>query len=642
MTHVCHRWRNVALATPRLWTDLCLNSCSKNDVDRCTSTISRAGTSILRLCVLGPWKDREIIEDILVKIFPRIGSLCLNDLDINELCSLEELIKSGAMPPTAPSLQFIGFSYDWEAFPACPPIRLVDVLPHAPNIKSITMNDIIISPAWQGFTSSLSWLQLEMYSPISHDHGITVSDLLLILDRTPCLRLLTLRGVIKEEEEAYGEPESYGPLVDVNLPSLSSFYLFQSSPHIITMLEHMTFPSTCACAFVTAPSDTLPKLAHTIVSKLDLTDSGQGSRTLRAVRFELDYELSDGPQIEMQGWTMSPDVWLPFDLEYGDYADLEVAVKLLSEPFSLFPCGPTPSVPLFSALPLSAVEYLGFSGLRSQYRFKEILSVLQAMSCVRVLEVMDGAAGATILPLLLTLKENASTENPRSLAVRNSHGNKNITGEACSTFNIFSALEHLIITLPRPDRITAEVLKPLCELAEMRRSICRDGVEEDARGIKEIWFKDPEEESDDEDEESGAFYKGNYRPFRAIYGDSSSEEDDEDEDDEDSEDGEDEDKGGHDEGDKGTDVDTKQQAGTKDAADVDEKADKQINVERDMSNEAQEKSASESGVDKAQADGEDDGDEEGRSWRLLTRLPEFQKLQALGVRCVHPDMSKFD
>ncbi len=219
----------------------------------------------------------------------------------------------------------------------------------------------------------------------------------------------------------------------------------------------------------------------------------------------------------------------------------------------------------------------------------EVVSSLRAMNRVRVLEVFDDDTDKSILSLLAGHSEKRGRAFSTTGLDAASAGRASLDepkpshDDSPPPDDIFPRLERLVVTLPASDKITAEILEPFEAIVEARcGSRQRSEAGEAAAGLQEIWFKGYDEYEKSEGAVGPSFSPPDEGKGEKLTGDCG-------------EDGEKPDKIEHPEG-----------------------------IERALT----EPIAGDLG----------DDSKGSKSWRALEQLPEFQKLQALGVRCVHPDI----
>lgn len=239
LTHVCRKWRAIALDVPGLWSSIVVTSLSSDGVH---AFIERSRDSLFNIRLQDP--HEQVDFQFLSNLQRRLRSLIV---EATGLAAAAQVTKQLAWRPCphlealcilAPSAdgvwaEILGF--DLHPPPSENAGTTQTLSSFSPSLRYLHMRPMVI-PWTSGVYSNLSVLDLET-SPLT---GLTEGQLISILRRCPELVELQLRV----EGDLNGSAPPNDGSWDVALPLLSVFSVDGLSPELAaSILSHLTLPA---------------------------------------------------------------------------------------------------------------------------------------------------------------------------------------------------------------------------------------------------------------------------------------------------------------------------------------------------------------------------------------------------------------
>ena len=234
MTHVCHRWREIALAAPTLWTYLRIGC---GHVDQLEVFLLRSKNASLQIDI--PFGMGLNQSSILRKIIPQ--SIRASSLDIR-LSEGDLRPYIAHFPSSTPRLLTLGIhdpssrGDNLSSLPIC----ISDTA--TPKLKSLAIFRYRVMWNRDMFPISLTYLTVEYRS---HDEcKSTCSDVVGALENLVNLECLELRYVLSSVSE--GSKSLASPAKVVALPKLQKICMSGSTLTNVVFLSHFNFPASAA------------------------------------------------------------------------------------------------------------------------------------------------------------------------------------------------------------------------------------------------------------------------------------------------------------------------------------------------------------------------------------------------------------
>ncbi|KAL0575241.1 hypothetical protein V5O48_006732 [Marasmius crinis-equi] len=239
-THVCRRWRTVAVHTPSLWTrpDFAIP-------DLCREMLARSRSALLDLITeyplqLGSTDFTELLIDAL-RDFSRVRSLRMriHELDPVHHAWSEKLMSS--LRNAAPSLSFLDIEHvRGVADRGLPLLPQINPESH-PRLTDIRITDCGLQ--WpSGFTSSLKRISVtytSLNAVPSMDSALT-TEFLDALTTAPNVEVLEIANYSPSHSTPrLLTPIEYTPLY---LPNLRHLFILSIAPEVVNLLPLITFP----------------------------------------------------------------------------------------------------------------------------------------------------------------------------------------------------------------------------------------------------------------------------------------------------------------------------------------------------------------------------------------------------------------
>lgn len=258
-THVCHKWREVALHSPRVWSHLCLNS----NTDCLKEIIARSKEAPLH--VTTGWAVPKGNLDLVWSQLYRIHTLQLQ-LDISRP---EITIPS---PFNAPELRCLEVTDKHWKYPHTKPIPSEDW--HLPKLQRVKTHCYTFLLPWTGAMFRSPITHLSLYQPIPSTS--TLEETLEALAGMPNLQSLELHKVLP--------PLFHGAGRNAHLPHLKLLDLTDTCKGCSRLLKHLSFPPTATlqiCLSGPFPKSDIIQLSAQIAATISHSDSaGPGIRSL--------------------------------------------------------------------------------------------------------------------------------------------------------------------------------------------------------------------------------------------------------------------------------------------------------------------------------------------------------------------------
>ena len=233
ITHICHRWRDVALCSSALWNEIHFHASSRFPV----LMIERSRDTALHVRVCDQWRSGQAqarISSLLKANLHRIRTMnftCRDDDDI--------LLFKFIMPGNpAPLLETIFADFRSHEMNCRSPFTgsLDQIMPAAPNLATLVIQSTMLDISWQRLPSSLTKLIIEA-DRIWSAKTTFMESVLLMLERVPSLQDLELVRC-----DSTGGDYSSCPAM-VTLSSLRRLQLSMSNAHrLAQFLSRLSIP----------------------------------------------------------------------------------------------------------------------------------------------------------------------------------------------------------------------------------------------------------------------------------------------------------------------------------------------------------------------------------------------------------------
>ncbi|KAJ3534070.1 hypothetical protein NM688_g7190 [Phlebia brevispora] len=309
VTHVCHRWREIALSLPLLWDHI--HPCRE---DATATWLARSGTALLDVqytCNLSGWPLPLALQHL-----PRIRSLAA---EIDDDTFDTDFTWSG-LP--APHLQRLFVAFEHPSLPTSMPEDLFR-LGNLPSLRNLS----IYGGSWYWMTAPLPETLVEMeftFCPSWCERGMGARALA-VLGRLSKLERLD----ITDDNSGDFSRDSLGEMTDfphISLPSMRIFK-YEGAPFVcLYLLDRITLPSSCkltlsatACRSTQERADELVTLFNRAVILRGPAVTAVSLSFSDVFRFRMCFWKTDSP----------PDLPLSStsaDIDFGchDYMDREL------------------------------------------------------------------------------------------------------------------------------------------------------------------------------------------------------------------------------------------------------------------------------------------------------------------------------
>ena len=375
ITHVCHRWRQVALSDPNLWRTIVFDlgaEWAEEMLERSKATLicySRDLSFQPRVS-----RGRSIDDEVALR---------------KHLSHVRRLVLSGAAESLAPAVRALTTPAphleSLELFRNTPVFHDCITLPsdlfanNAPKLRHVTLLDCVIpwdSPIFRDLT------HLDIYIPqpaTPAQSGLlsipTLDRLLSILEAMPSLHVLTLGHCLPR-------PESTRRVVP--LRHMSKLSLYGLLPHVVAVLERVSLPSSASLSLHChdhVPDEGLPDTLVSILASHFRSPETSISPLSTMIISEDDFV----PSLTIMVW----DTNVPLDQPRSAPARLDLT---LGSRFSLRTLTHPAALQVCKALPLRDLHTLSIMYLIDPWSVADWVDVCQHCPKVTHLRVRDNWA----------------------------------------------------------------------------------------------------------------------------------------------------------------------------------------------------------------------------------------------------------
>ncbi|THH27696.1 hypothetical protein EUX98_g6491 [Antrodiella citrinella] len=233
VTHVCHRWREIGLCTPNLWTDIRIG---QGSVERVQAFISRAKHAPLQIHASNDCADIKWLPalHLIASELGHVETLNLN-VPLGTLKTLTDNIPSSA--PLLRLLTIAGSSY-YGSTPLTLPVFLTSACstPRLEELKVVGYN--------------LSWLDSILPQSLTHlavtlagsSQETQCSDVVTVIHALSCLKHLELNRVLAPLQTTITRLPPIS--LSVSLPNLTCIILLGSPLVCVHFLDHCVIPAS--------------------------------------------------------------------------------------------------------------------------------------------------------------------------------------------------------------------------------------------------------------------------------------------------------------------------------------------------------------------------------------------------------------
>ncbi|TFK70213.1 hypothetical protein BDN72DRAFT_959014 [Pluteus cervinus] len=327
VTHICQRWRTVALGASTLWSEIISSNDGRAPQSAALAAFHRSGKCRIDVDISQDYSPRQDLSFIFTTL-----------ADLSRIRTLRLLLQADFQSMKSPELQKLA----------------VFLRTPAPVLEELTLMITILTPGEEedslklGFENDLTWFDgvsprlrslILTYSPsdLIGFHGqyltnlelrsalsevlprISFSTLLRLLSEAKKLQTLTLDNAFSLEHSA----PMPGLIGRVSLEALSSSTLTFDLPELLHFLANVSVPSTSQTRVVITSFGELQEILEALTSYfLD------GIQPI----FMMKYTLRDDLHLELELWTTcSADtvreryltLVLPLDMEHASFSGLE-------------------------------------------------------------------------------------------------------------------------------------------------------------------------------------------------------------------------------------------------------------------------------------------------------------------------------
>lgn len=412
-THVCRRWRNVALANPTLWTFLWLDNRSwlKRMVERSKNA------PLIIMQTLDRYLPHDYIRDLLPCLFRRLQPRRLSlqlDLGFRALDNLVSIPTMLLRP--APSLEILEIDAMYGGVNDAPLWRYLSRFPehflggHAPSLRELSITNIFLHTKLWGLPilDNLTRLSLTLtLGQLPNDDlrkPVPFLSVLHALKKMDQLRILALTmwpSPWHAPEPSFFLSNTEHHLVDVvTLPHLSYLTLEGHLKDVTALTRHLCLPPTASIAYVIGlHGETLDDTLLSRLSALILpTTDGPPVETVD-IAFARNTEPTPVHEMSftMQLWHNQDDGTVTMD-ESGRSKPSFSATFIITAPRQRPEDAPAPAVvesvtddlvyvldTVLSLLPLDSVEELRCTAIPSMSQEAGAVLSLNMCACATIL-----------------------------------------------------------------------------------------------------------------------------------------------------------------------------------------------------------------------------------------------------------------
>ncbi|TDL22601.1 hypothetical protein BD410DRAFT_788415 [Rickenella mellea] len=267
ITHVCRRWRHIALDSPSLWTSISLSQYRPNEL---AAFLKRSKCSPLTVSLRASSKtDNQVIVTLLCENLPRIREIHLIDEDRSWAESLDLDTIFSTPSPCLEQLD-VAFSYK----------RNLPTFTFGSNYPALKRLKVDRHPL-QWNPSSIGGLQELVLKDIRAEHQPNLSQMVSILEACPALEMLSLEysgPTLKTKEVPQTTRRLY-------FPHLRKLRVNSSAYACAALLSHMTVSNATSWEITCdddalEPLDIVPRSDHTDLICKELEISFRGPFTM--------------------------------------------------------------------------------------------------------------------------------------------------------------------------------------------------------------------------------------------------------------------------------------------------------------------------------------------------------------------------
>lgn len=364
IAHVCHHWREVALGSPRLWSEF-----SVDRLDWTTEMLSRSKKAPLHLTVLALHNVSEALK-LALKELPRIESL------VFKMCSMDSVTNQLQLGTEAPLLKSLAIASNRPSLMSiAPDAQILFDKVDLPRLTHLELQDTRIS--WHNpiFKSTLTHLHFRSSDSLYEYQSASIHCVLRALESMPALQTLELKGVLPSL------PDDAPPLIDdhaLNLPQLQTLVLAAPAKTSAFILRHVSFPATTTLQLEC--SDYRPsEVAHLfpVLSSKFRPDSGDGAIIAPLLSLSVS-------ELSLKAWTQE----YPMDVLDPAHAvppPAKAKAKLCITLTRISVCTSMFFSNLLAALPLENIRTMHFSSNDFVMDKKEWIRTCEGMTALREL-----------------------------------------------------------------------------------------------------------------------------------------------------------------------------------------------------------------------------------------------------------------
>ncbi|KAI0045716.1 hypothetical protein FA95DRAFT_96296 [Auriscalpium vulgare] len=249
VTHVCTRWRQVALADATLWSELDSFNLSPAWCEKFSSIASSSTSS--KLSVVVDWVShcKKVPPTLFVALKPpankRLRSLKLfQEPGDDHPCRESEVIKMLCGHERGPAPLLESLTVENEAVFNFP-LPLDFLATETPRLRSLSLFNSAIS--WYSpFLRHLVHLSITLFkggSPLPPSYRVSKSQLHSALSSMPALETISLEHAL---DRIFASP--YGDMQVISLPSLVSLFVKDQLGNCAQLMSLISVPSSAGCA----------------------------------------------------------------------------------------------------------------------------------------------------------------------------------------------------------------------------------------------------------------------------------------------------------------------------------------------------------------------------------------------------------